>query len=116
MGELVYDFKPTGKVEGLHHDCFNLKFLGAQTIQRASDIIWDAGAQSWGIWLAAPGATADSTFYEAPKPWLAGFSDYNEARDFEVMALNACRKLQIVPTSPEGDQVIRAIREGMAVG
>lgn len=109
MSDLVYDFSPEGKVEGMHHDCFSLGFLGTQKIQRASDIRFNEETQQWDIWLFS------SDEWQAPTASLQGFAGYDAARRFEVLALNTCRKLGLRPTSPAGDSAIRAIRDALAL-
>lgn len=104
--ELVYDFKVGGMVQGLHHDCFNLGFLGAQRIQRASDIRFDEGTQTWGIWLIHNGKEVP------PTPALSGFAEYDEARRFEVAALNACRLAAVAAASEQAAAIIASMRGG----
>lgn len=107
MSELVYDFSPQGKVQGMHHDCFNLGFLGAQSIQRASDIRFDTDTQTWGIWLA------QGEEFVSPAPALSGFNSYETARKFEVQALNACRLFSASALEEMGIKIIQALRNGV---
>jgi hypothetical protein len=104
--ELVYDFTVEGAVHGMHHDCFNIGFLGAQKIQRASDIRFDSEDQKWDIWLIVDGKEVIPTLP------LSGFAGYDEARKFEVEALNACRKLGVSADSIRGNCIIENLRAG----
>ena len=96
----VIDFTTAGTVQSMHTDKFDLGFLGERKVTRASDIIFDTHSQRWGIALAVGGG-----IYMTPTgPWV-GFDSYEEARDFEVRALNRCRSNQVDPTSPEGTKL-----------
>lgn len=97
--EMVFDINTTGGATGLYFDEFPLGFLGKQEIGRASEIKFNDGTQLWDIWI--PGA------YEAS---VTGFQGYDEARKFEVVWLQACRKQGIEePFSPEGNQLVRKL-------
>jgi len=86
QGEIVIDFNDTGTVEGLHHDEFDLKFLGRKIVGRASEIFHDADSDTWYVLLPHQVEMGDS--YSAAR----GFVSYDQARRFEVVWLNECRK------------------------
>jgi hypothetical protein len=94
----VIDFNEDGTVASLHNDKFNLGFLGKQNITRVSDIRFDCETQTWAVWIEL--ATPD--VFDTTYPELGGFSSYEEARCFEIAALNLCREAQIHPSSPMG--------------
>jgi hypothetical protein len=96
MDELVIDIGHSGKVEAMYSDDLNLGFLGAQTVTRASEILFDVGSQRWNI---VP------TGYDGVSPlprYAMGFASYEQARAFEVRWFNACRLAGVSPLSEEG--------------
>lgn len=105
MGEHVIDFTPDGTVAAMHKDDFSLGFLGDQTINRASDILFNTATQTWGIALNI----GYEKYMKPTYPW-DGFATYEEARTFEVAALNACRFEQIDPTSKQGAALATTLR------
>lgn len=109
MKEIVIDVTPQGKVEGMHHDCFSLAFLGAQSIHRASDIRFSPDTQTWGVWVACD---PEGLAYEKPAHAADGFATYDGARRFEVEWFNQCRKQGCAPRSPEGHVAAFSLRSG----
>lgn len=101
--EIVIDIATLGSAEALHFDEFDLGFLGAKRIARASHILFDAEAQRWCV---APVGGALRV-----NPALSGFVGYDEARRFEVAWLQACRKGDLAPESPEGLALAASLRE-----
>ena len=101
---MVIDFRPTGEVEAMHRDKFNLSFLGKQTIQRASDIRFNDDSQQWDIHLAVAGEFV-------PVEAARGFDTYEEARKMEVRWLEMARLHDITPLSDEGTNLLRILRE-----
>jgi hypothetical protein len=103
--EIVIDINPTGKVEGMHFDQFDLGFLGDKRVERASEIMHNSTTQKWDIVL--PGMTlpvCDS---------VQGFDGYDTARNFEVSWLQACRKEAVHPNDPEGVHLASTLRDNM---
>jgi hypothetical protein len=101
---IVIDFAPDGAVEAMHRDEFDLGFLGAKSIARASEIEFNEETQLWDIWLIRPG-----------KPrWLSqearGFSAYDVARSVEVAWLDRCRAEGVEPTEGEGCEILHVLR------
>lgn len=82
--EKVIDFSPSGAVSSLHHDEFDLGFLGAQRIHRATDIRFAESTQRWGIYVLREDG------YHWTIPSLMGFLWYDDARRFEVTWINEC--------------------------
>jgi hypothetical protein len=101
---MVIDFRPTGEVEAMHRDKFNLSFLGAQSIHRASDIRFDEDTQQWDIHLASEGGFV-------PVEAARGFETYEEARKMEVRWLEMARLHDLSPLSEEGTNLLRVLRE-----
>jgi hypothetical protein len=92
---MVVSFSPQGEVNALHRDQFSLGFLGAQKIERASEIKFNEQSQRWDIylpdgdrWVTIPSAT--------------GFHEYNQAREFEVEWLETCALESVAPLSSQG--------------
>lgn len=103
--EYVIDVGATGKVTALHNDQFSLSFLGAQKIQRASDIRFNEETQLWDIYLRDEAGVE----YQ-PTPALSGFDTYDGARTFEVQALNHIRKSGLRAGSLYAFAAIEALR------
>lgn len=103
MTQIIVDFSPAGTAEGLHHDRFDLGFLGHKTITRASEIEFDEQSQSFYVRL--PGQAVD-----AVSAACRGFSGYDVARQFEVAWLNACRQAGVDPLSLQGDALAMKVR------
>ena len=103
--EIVIDINPVGKTEAMHFDDFDLEFLGAKHISRASEIFHNEGTQKWDIIL--PGTIAPVC--EA----VQGFKGYDVARNFEVSWLQACRKSRVQPTDEDGISIAKNLREIM---
>jgi hypothetical protein len=93
--DIVIDFRPEGTVQGMHRDEFNLGFLGAQRIERASEIKFNEESQLWDIYFPYRGGWESDFMFR-------GFETYNGARDFEVAYINACRLAGYPPVSPKG--------------
>ena len=94
---LVVSFLPTGQVESLHNDKFDLGFLGDKTIKRATEILFNEETQDWYIVLL------DGN--QAPRQSWAGqdgFTSYEQAREVEVAWLNLSRLNAADPGSAEG--------------
>lgn len=102
MEELVIDILKNGKVEALHMDEFDLGFLGDKKISRASEIKFNSETQRWDIILP------DRVVPESPD--VTGFSAYDEARLFEVLWLQGCRKAGVKPYVAEGWNIASNIR------
>ncbi len=103
---MVIDIGPTGSVEAMHRDAFNLDFLGKQTIQRASDIRFDSDTQKWDIFLAH-GCTDEFVGVNEAK----GFATYEEARKMEVRWLEMARLHSVSPLSSEGISILNVLRQ-----
>ena len=101
MTDMVFDINPTGGITGLHFDQFDLGFLGKKEIGRASEIMFNEETQLWDIQI--PGAC---------EPSVTGFLGYDEAREFEVLWLQECRKQGVEPFSWEGDQIVQDLIAG----
>lgn len=108
MSELVISFLPSGVTQSLHMDAFPLSFLGDMSVERQTDIPFDAATQSWGIQYITP------TGERVSDPVLLRFDTYDHARGFEVLWLNECRFLGVVPTSEEGLDIAVDLRVGYA--
>lgn len=93
MVEHVISISPSGVVKAMHSDKFPLGFLGAQKIERASDIRWAEHEQSWGIWFRIE----TDTLFTSPPEVYGGFNSYEEARAFEVAVMNEAMKQQTFP-------------------
>lgn len=104
---MVIDFRPDGAVEAMHRDRFNLGFLGKQSIKRASEILFDEETQAWDIHIAVG---SEFILVEDAK----GFADYDEARKMEVRWLEYCRLHDLEPTSTEGINLLKVLRENYA--
>lgn len=103
--ELVIDFKPTGAVNALHMDDFDLGFLGDKKVRRQTDIVFHEASQKWDIiYIDSDG----KKYYDSG---LCGFESYDLARKFEVKWINDCRLLGLDPTSREGIEVLRDLRD-----
>lgn len=95
---IVISVSPDGVVEGMHRDEFDLSFLGAQKIVRASDIRFQETSQRWRIWVNLQPERGQGKEHYV---WLVStgeFDSYEEARDFEVLWLNECRMRDILPS------------------
>lgn len=99
MTDMVFSINRFGATEGLHFDQFDLGFLGQMSITRASEIIFNEEYQFWEIWLP-----------DADKASVIGFRAYDEAREFEVLWLQECRRRGLNPYEEEG----QAIADSMA--
>ena len=102
--EHVINITPSGAVKAMHLDSFPLGFLGAQRIERASDIRFGEGTQTWGIWFRI-----DDT-YITPSEVYGGFNSYEEARAFEVAVMNEAMKQQTFPLQTAVQKWARAYR------
>lgn len=109
----VIDFKPDGSVEAMHNDKFDLSFLGKQSIQRATEIVFNELTQSWSIrvpnqfrWFTPILNPNGLGVFEAS----IGFSTYEEARSAEVEWLNECRLQDIDPVCTAGLEILRNTR------
>lgn len=100
--ELVIDLKADGTAQAMHMDSFDLGFLGDKQVNRASDILWDEEAQGWGIVVAGNHLPVSEA--------VCGFTGYEEAREFEVLWFQACRKAQVDPHSGEGASIADSLR------
>lgn len=83
---LVLTFAPTGEVEGLHVDHFDLGFLGKKEIRRATEILFRDKEQDWEIVVLD-----EWGFRLSGWPEQKGFATYDQARQVEVAWLNLCR-------------------------
>lgn len=102
---LVLDVSPTGGVEGMHMDRFDLGFLGDKKIERASEIIFNEKTQKWDIHVNTKDCFSPLRMVEA-----AGFDTYEGARSVEVRWFNASRFADTPPISVAGLELLRAIR------
>jgi len=107
MGSLVIDFSPEGTAQAMHRDAFPLGFLGKQTIERASEIVFDEDTQLWDIKL--PFARYGGAFMT--HPGARDFHGYDEARRVEVAWLDGCRLAGVSPFSEEGSNILSEIRK-----
>ena len=99
--ELVINFAPTGEVNALHMDKFDLGFLGKKTLGRASTIEFDEEDQSF--FVLPDGET--EPFVPATR-----FSGYDVARSFEIDWLQECMKAECTPHSRQGKLIAINIR------
>jgi hypothetical protein len=99
--EIVIDCNPNGAVEAMHFDEFDLRFLGAKRVERASEIFHNKATDEWDILL--PGQ-------DAPYFVAMGFKGYDVARRFEVHWLQECRKRGVEPDTEAGCQVAMELR------
>lgn len=106
---LVLTFEPTGEVEGLHMDKFDLGFLGNKDIRRATEIMFRKKEQDWEIVVLDEFGTPLSGW-----PVQKGFATYDQARDVEVAWLNLCRLNYVEWSSQAGGnylhQAIKQVR------
>ncbi len=93
MHELVIEVGSTGRVAALHTDKFDLGFLGPKSIERQTEIRFNEETQKWDIHYLIPGGYGDAV----NTPALNDFAGYEDAREFEVRWVNACRLHQIDP-------------------
>jgi len=91
--EHVISISPHGQVKAMHNDNFSMGFLGSQSINRASEIVWEEMSQSWSIRFVIDGELAGAQLVHS------GFAGYDEARAFEVQVMNESMKLQASPIS-----------------
>jgi hypothetical protein len=103
---LVITFDPSGQVESLHIDQFDLGFLGKKSIQRATDIVYDEAKETWGIYLLD-----DEGHRKPPVHGSSGFATYETARKVEVGWLNLCRLNDIDPVSDYGHVLLNQARK-----
>lgn len=75
--DIVIRIDAHGTVHGLHHDNFDLGFLGPKKIERASEIMFNEASQTFYIEL--PNICSLDV--------LKGFLKYDHARAFEVYLL-----------------------------
>lgn len=90
MHELVIEVGATGRVAAMHTDKFDLGFLGDKKIRRQTEIVFCEESQLWDIVYIA-----DDGMHHG-HACLDGFGGYEEAREFEVRWINACRLHQIL--------------------
>lgn len=105
----VIDFFPTGAVESMYSDNFQLSFLGEQSIQRATEIAFDPKVQAWAI--ALPHVLHGYLVVDGGEE----FSTYEGARQVEVAWFNACRIAGVAPDSPEGLVILSDTRESLGL-
>jgi hypothetical protein len=108
MQEMVLVISGEGKVESIYSDDFNLGFLGDQKVFRQTDIVFDAEYQVWDIHYLDP--DGNRVFGQEAPAALSDFLQYEEARQFEVKWLNACRSAGIDPGSTLGLVEARLLR------
>jgi hypothetical protein len=104
----VIDFLPTGEVEAMHNDKFDLSFLGRQSIERATEIKFDQASQKWAIWFPKSWPHIGGGYFQVGS--ATGFATYEGARAVEVEWLNSCRLLGFRPISKHGLTELEAIR------
>ena len=112
MVPIVIDISPLGRVAGMHRDEFNLKFLGKQTITRASEITHNPETQQWEI-RVPPDEFASARIPSGAWPVIKScgtFPSYNKARDFEVDWMNSCRIAGFKPGSQKGQRLAGLLR------
>lgn len=100
---MVISVAATGVVEAMHRDTFPLGFLGKQSVQRASEIVFDEDSQLWDLRIRV-----GSEF--VPVNEARGFESYETARSVEVRWLELARLHGISPTSPDGVHILCMIR------
>jgi hypothetical protein len=105
----VIDFFPTGEVEAMHNDKFDLSFLGPQRIYRATEIKFNEGTQKWAI--CEPMTTLDDWGAFAAYPGADGFATYEGARMVEVEWLNEARLMGVQFDSQWGTAILYSIRD-----
>lgn len=107
--DLVIDFNADGSVEAMHTDAFPLSFLGKQTINRATEILFDENTQQWYLSYAR----YDEADPICPPQYMDlrefMFSGYEAARAAEVKWLNTCRETGAKPYLSEGIGILREI-------
>lgn len=110
---LVITFDALGGAESLHVDQFDLGFLGAKHITRATDIRFEDTTQDWSIYLLDA---------EGDNPTLAwkgckGLPSYEVARTVEVAWLNLCRINETDPRDGDGHTYLNQARKanGLAI-
>lgn len=109
----VIDFSPTGHVEAMHNDAFDLSFIGPQSIHRATEIKFNEETQSWSI--CEPMKVLDDWGAFGAYENADGFKTYEDARRAEVEWLNRCRLLSIHPSLGAGPTILRMVRKEMGV-
>lgn len=114
--QLVVDFLPTGEVNSMHVDTFDLGFLGNKSVQRATEIKFDEDTQLWGLYLPLEGQLPGDTQAFYPVVEAQGFPTYEVAREAEVLWLNVCRSKGEEPSGAYGKGVIARIKSAMASG
>lgn len=100
--EIVIDIQSNGVTEAMHFDEFSLGFLGDMTVDRASEIFHNPKTQKWDIVLPEK----ESPQCEA----VSSFNGYDEARKFEVLWLQECRKQRISPYTEEAAEIATQLR------
>lgn len=114
---MIIDFTPEGTVESLHNDSFDLGFLGAKTVTRATEIRFHEESQTWQIELPVMSVLEDlggptapvCTGFQLPFPEARGFATYEQARRIEVRWLDACRLQGFDPWSINGQGTLIGI-------
>lgn len=101
---MVVTFEPTGVVNAMHRDSFDLSFLGKQAITRASEIMFDADSQLWDVKLPVDGVYTLTTAH------ASGFPTYEAGRKFEVEWLEHCALRGVEPTSEAGTIIAGSLR------
>ena len=101
--DMVINFGEDGNVEAMHRDGFNLRFLGKQSITRASDIQFDEDSQTWAIHVMID--SYPQLVHEA-----TGFYTYEEARKIEVEWFEQCRLYEVTPTGVIGTRLLEYIK------
>jgi hypothetical protein len=109
----VIDFKPTGEVEAMHNDKFDLGFLGRKSVERATDIRFFQSSQQWDIYVPKPWPHVGGEFQHVRG--AEGFATYEGARQVEVAWLNSCRRDGVEPTSAAGLELLRQIRSTLGL-
>ena len=121
--EIVMSIDCAGKIKGLHFDEFDFGFLGSKAIDRASEIVFNSGTQSWDVIIrdslkSGSHQGQGSITYAMPSeiegyqvPESSGFDSYEIARRFEVDWLQGCKKRSVDIDSPEGRQLALELRD-----
>lgn len=100
---LVISFDPSGAVEAMHLDTFDLGFLGNKQVSRASEIKFNETTQKWDILVPLEGQESQPVeTWQAVVDGAKGFSGYEEARQVEVAWFNAARLEGVHPLSSRG--------------
>lgn len=107
--ELVIDFSAEGTAQAMHMDGFDLGFLGAKSIQRATEIKFNERTQLWGLYL--PDVANATNPVWARMPYGQGFPSYEVARQYEVVWINICRAKGLDYQTDQGCEVLRDIRK-----